>query len=83
MVPRLGGVHRKLLSIVGGQNPPFALSPDGSQIVYYDLFKKNLNITDVSTGKTTPIFLNESFPSVWGLDWSPDGNCSFFVQKMR
>jgi serine/threonine-protein kinase len=80
MVPRLGGAHRKLLS-VPGQNPPFALSPDGSQIVYYDLNKKHFNITDVSTGKTTPIFLKESFPHVGELDWSPDGNLLLFLAR--
>ena len=77
MVPRLGGAHRKLLS-VPGQNPPFTLSPDGSQIVHYDSLQKHFIITDISTGKTTSISLNDSFPYVGGLDWSPGGSLLLF-----
>jgi len=80
MVPRLGGAHRKLLS-VPRQNPPFALSPDGSQIVYYDLLEKHFNITDMSTGKKTPISLNDTFPYLGEIAWSPDGNLLLFITE--
>jgi Tol biopolymer transport system component len=78
-----GGITtRQLHKWVYGEATPLAITPDGKELVYADLWSGNLAIRELTNGQSRNLTQDASW-AAWAAAVSPDGRTVSYLEKLR